>query len=382
MASIKKQPSGRWKVKYWTPDGRGQRTKTFDRKIDAERFAKTVEADKLRGTWVDPRHGQMLFKELAERWLPSTGHLRPGTRDNINSRLRNHVLPYFGDMPIGRIRPHHVREWVAGLSAAGLAPGTVKSVHGLFARILKMAEIDGLIVRTPVVAIMLPKEVSREEMIFLSPKQITALAEAIAPRYSTLVYTAAYTGMRIGELAALRVERVNVLRGVVDVVESLSEVNGHLHIGPTKTGARRSISLPRFLAHMLGQHIGCFSSPEGFVFASTEGLPLRRRNFYQRHYKPAVRKAGLDERLRFHDLRHTCAALLIAQGAHPKEIQERLGHSTIRLTFDRYGHLFPSLDDRLRDGLQGMYERARDLSVTRSDEEDDGDHPEGKEKAL
>jgi integrase len=64
----------------------------------------------------------------------------------------------------------------------------------------------------------------------------------------------------------------------------------------------------------------------------------------------------LHEGLRFHDLRHTCAALLIAQGAHPKEIQERLGHSTIRLTFDRYGHLFPSLDDRLREGLQVMYE--------------------------
>ena len=77
--------------------------------------------------------------------------------------------------------------------------------------------------------------------------------------------------------------------------------------------------------------------------------------FYARHFKPAVRRADVPDGLRFHDLRHTCAALLIANGAHPKEMQERLGHSTIRLTFDRYGHLFPSLDDRLRDGLDALF---------------------------
>lgn len=85
-----------------------------------------------------------------------------------------------------------------------------------------------------------------------------------------------------------------------------------------------------------------------------------RRNFYHRHFKPAVRRAGLPAKLRFHDLRHTCAAILIAQGAHPKEIQERLGHSTIRLTFDRYGHLFPTLDSRLRDGLEAAFREADD----------------------
>src|SRR4029077_570103 len=93
-------------------------------------------------------------------------------------------------------------------------------------------------------------------------------------------------------------------------------------------------------------------------FTSEEGLPLRR-SFYRRHYKPAVRRAGLPEALRFHDLRHSCAAILIAQGAHPKEIQERLGHSTIKLTFDRYGHLLPSLDDRLREGLDRMWEESQ-----------------------
>ncbi len=113
---------------------------------------------------------------------------------------------------------------------------------------------------------------------------------------------------------------------------------------------------------MLSEHIGRFPSLEGHVFSSAEGQALRRRNFYRRHFVPAVRRARL-EPLRFHDLRHTCAALLIAQGSHPKEIQERLGHSTIRLTFDRYAHLLPSLDDRLRDGLEAAYQASMPESL-------------------
>ena len=125
-------------------------------------------------------------------------------------------------------------------------------------------------------------------------------------------------------------------------MEALSEVNGHVTLGPTKTGAHRSVSLPPFLVAMLAAHVVEYASIDGFVFSLAEGMPLRR-NFYRRHFKPAVARAGLPPQHRFHDLRHMCTALLIAQGAHPKEIQERMGHSTIRLTFDRYGHLFSSL---------------------------------------
>ena len=174
-----------------------------------------------------------------------------------------------------------------------------------------------------------------------------------------MIFTAAYTGLRWGELASLHVDRVNLLRGTVDVAEAMTETNGHLATAPTKTGARRTVSLPRFLSDMLAGHIAAFPTTTGLVFSSAEGQPLRR-NLYRRHFKPAVRNAGLPEALRFHDLRHSCAAMLIAQGAHPKEIQERLGHSTIRLTFDRYGHLFPGLDERLREGLEAGYRAAQD----------------------
>lgn len=134
-------------------------------------------------------------------------------------------------------------------------------------------------------------------------------------------------------------------------MESLAEINGHFHLQSTKTGARRTVTLPRFLCEMLGEHIGRY--PGQYVFSGTSGGPLRR-TFYVRKFVPAVERAGLDG-LRFHDLRHTCATLLISMGAHPKEIAEHLGHSTIRVTFDRYGHLFPTLAARLREGMDAMY---------------------------
>jgi integrase len=105
-----------------------------------------------------------------------------------------------------------------------------------------------------------------------------------------LILTAAYTGLRAGELGALKVARLNLLRGTVDVVESLSEVRGQVTTGPTKTGARRSVALPRFLVRELEEHLAAYPST-GYVFTSAEGGPVRHRNFYRRHFKPAVAAA-------------------------------------------------------------------------------------------
>lgn len=133
-------------------------------------------------------------------------------------------------------------------------------------------------------------------------------------------------------------------------------MKGKLVFGPTKTYAHRTARLPRFLCDSLGEHLADRPRrPEDLVFTAPTGAPLRHNLFYARHYKPAVVRAGLPEALRFHDLRHTCAALLIAQGGHPKAIMERLGHSSIQVTLDRYGHLFPGLDEALTDGLEHTY---------------------------
>lgn len=360
MAHIQKRTDkdGVSYVARWIDPQGQERAKRFRRKVDAENHLTSVEASKLQGSYADPRLGKTRFEVYCEQWLASTSH-EAGTRLNIEGRIRNHIAPAFGPMTLNSIRPQHVRQWVGDLVGKGLAPATTVAAYNTLAKILKTAVIDGYIAKSPCVGIELPRRGKREEMRFLEPEGIEELAHSIDDRYRTLIYMASYTGLRWGELAALRITNLNLLKRSVDVAAAQTEINGNVKIKPfTKTGGRRTVSLPSFLAQMIGEHIGLFPAADDRVFSSAEGTPLRR-NFYRRHFKPAVLKTELDPKLRFHDLRHTCAALLIAEGAHPFEIMQRLGHSTIKTTFDRYGHLFPSLDERLREGLEARFQEAR-----------------------
>ena len=140
------------------------------------------------------------------------------------------------------------------------------------------------------------------------------------------------------------------------------------------------VGIPRLLAQVLGEHVEQYPSKDDFVFTSREGGAIRHRNFYRRHFRPAAlvarERAIADDRgneaipadLRFHDPRHTCAAILIANGRHMEEVKEHLGHSSIRVTSDRYGHLFPSARQALAEGLEAVFQEA---SADRSDSETD-----------
>jgi integrase len=227
----------------------------------------------------------------------------------------------------------------------GVASQTAPS---LVARVLRSEGLAGL-----------PRALSRE-MRFLTAEQVHHLAQAMPEPYPTLVYVLGYGGLRWGEMAALRRSRCDILRSRLHVVESLADVDGTLYFGATKTYGSRSVALPPFLRDLLVEHLHRSVGAEGneaLVFTAPDGSPLRNSAFHKRFWTPAVRAAGL-QGLRPHDLRHTAAALLIAQGAHYKAIQSHLGHSSITVTLDRYGHLFPDDQDRLADGLEKTYRDA------------------------
>ena len=343
----------RYVVRYRTP-ARGQRKRRFRRLADAERFRSAVEHSKTEGLFVDPKAGRQTFGEYAVRWLATKVDVRPRTLVNLEGRLRNHILPAFGDVPIGSITPEDVRDWVAALVRdKGLSAATVKAVFLTASQVFDTAEVDRVIGRSPCVPMRrkLPRARVRTEMLFLDDDQVAALVGEVSDRYRALVLMAAYTGARAGELEALRTERINWLRRRYNVVESLAEVGGRLSFGPTKTYETRWVPMPEFVASALREHVEAFASPDGLVFTSGEGAPLRHRNFMRRHFKPAAARAGLPEQFRFHDLRHTAAALLIAEGATMEQVKQILGHSTIRVTSDTYGHLFDDHADPLMAAL-------------------------------
>jgi integrase len=362
IEDLRSKPQGqgrlRWRVRYRDPAGR-ERAKSFARKVDAERFLQHAEADKLRGLWVDPQQGRRTVGELAERWYATTVTLKPKTREDYRSLLNNHVLPAFGDRAVASLDTLAVRGWLAGLVSKGLSPSRAKHAYYILFAVLEAAIQVGALVRNPAARVRVPHTHSRE-MHFLSAAEVERLAEAIVPPYGVLVRFAAYTGLRAGEIAALRVKRLDLLRGSVRVVESATEVGGRLMLGPTKTHADRTVRLPRFLREELAAYLADRPrDPDAFLFTAPRGGPLRHHNFYQRLFCPALPRAGLPGQIRFHDLRHTCAALLIAQGAHPKAIQAHLGHSSIQVTMDRYGHLFPDALEHLADRLDAVRTQAR-----------------------
>jgi integrase len=357
MGHIRRLDTSKYQARYRGTDGR-ERAKNFARKADAEAWITAGEASRLQGEWIDPRAGSILLATYAETWLGAKANLRPRTMVNVRGRLENHLLPRFGRRRLASIQPSEVREWVADLSRAGLAPETVKAIYLTLGQIMKTAQIDRLIGRSPCVGVELPKQATGEEMHFLTADQVGDLADAITPRFRALILTAAYAGMRAGELTALKRRRVNLQAGAIDVVEAMGEVGGVLVTGPTKTGKRRTLRVPPFLVDVLAQQMAEYPSSD-YLFTATEGGPVRHRNFSARHFRPAVERAGLPDELRFHDLRHTCAALMIASGCHLQEVKTYLGHSSIRVTSDRYGHLFPKAAESIRDRLQETFQKAQ-----------------------
>ncbi|HUP14654.1 MAG TPA: site-specific integrase [Acidimicrobiia bacterium] len=354
MAHIRRTDAGGWQVRYRDPGGR-ERARNFRRKTDAERFSVTVAADKIRGMWADPRLARITVSEWLSTWQASRVHLRPSTRALSESLLRNHVLPYFGDRRLGSVTPTDVQGFVAHLEEKGLAASTVRQCYLLVAGLFSSALDSDIIVRSPCRRINLPRD-SKTEMRFLAAEEVTDLAEVIDDRYRALVLTAAYAGCRFGELAGLKVHRLDLLRRSLTVAEALSEVRGQVRLAAPKTAAaRRQVALPKFLADELSTHMAVWPlGADGFVFTAPQGGPLLRRNFRRRAWLPAV-QASVGEPMRFHDLRHTHAAMLIAQGEHPKVIQNRLGHSSIKVTLDTYGHLFDGLDEAAAERLNAIF---------------------------
>lgn len=341
-------------MRYRDPTGK-ERAKGFSRKADADRFAVTVEADKLRGGWTDPRLSKTTVAEWSDRWLRTKSGLKPKTLAGYESNLRAHVLPAFKGYELRQIDRMAVEEWVADLQGRDLGTSAVRQARQVLNSMMTLAVEAGYLIANPVTGVKTARQPDTE-MLFLSAEEVERLAAAIREPYGTLVYVLAYGGIRWGEAAAVRRKRCQLLRSRIEVAESMSEARGQLHFGPTKTYRTRLVVVPGFLRDLLAEHLArrVEDDPDALVFTSPHGQALRNSNFRRQVWYRAVTDAGLPNGFRIHDLRHTCASLLISQGGHPKAIQAHLGHSSISVTMDRYGHLFPSDMEALANDLDTL----------------------------
>lgn len=403
FGGVRKYPNG-FQASYFDPRSRKRvyAPAMFRTKTDANNWLVDVQSMLRRGELPDLTAGRRPFREWAEHWL-ATRQVRSSTRRSYRGVLDRHLFPEFGGVPINAIDRHGVSRFLAELSEK-MAPGNVVNIRRVLSMVLNEAARSGAISRNPTDGVRV-KRPRRQEMVFLTREQVAALAEKVThpkipcgkgfryptyPEYGFMVRFASETGLRAGEIAALRIGRVDLMNSRVHVVESASQVprreaEGGIIYQETKTYEARSVPLTRSVAKELTEHLkGRPQDPNAFVFTSPGGGALYYDNFYNRHFKPAVQamidedeKRLIPETTRFHDLRHTYATLLIAAGANPLTVKQRMGHSSITVTMDRYAHLFPHLEQDITDRMDAAYREVHQPPMLVSCRPEAPEAPEG-----
>ena len=358
--SINRRKDGRWMGRYTvhTADGPKQRAVYGRTRAEvAEKLTKAM-ADRDGGLVFDA--GKLTVGEYVTRWLEDSvkGTVKPVTHESYARLVWVHVVPALGRVKLKALTPPHVRRLYREKLEGGLSTRTVQYLHVVLQRALKTAVRDGLIPRNPCEAVD-PPQVRRKEIRPLDRDQVRALFEAAKDdRLEALHIVAVHCGLRQGELLGLKWDDVDLEKGTLQVRRTLSAAKDSPTFSTPKTAkSRRRVNLTPTAIEALKRHserqaqemvsAGTLYRDQGLVFASLVGTPLSRHNL-TRSFKALLRRADLPHSVRFHDLRHTCATLLLSKGFNGKFVQELLGHASISITLDTYSHVMPGMADHTR----------------------------------
>jgi integrase len=344
----------RWRARYVDDNGR-ECTKAFARKADAQKWLDTEITPSLAtGTYVAPRAGRVTVAEMHASWSASQAHIARTTAATRRYTWDSRVAPQWGDVPVVDVKTAAVRAWVSKMVVEEVGAPTIENAFGLLRQVLGAAVEDCRIPRNPCEGVRLPKR-QHADRGYLSHRQVAALAAAVE-RQPEVVRFLAYTGLRWGEMAALRVQDFDMLRRRVNVSRSVTESGGLVWSTP-KTWERRSVPFPAALADELAE-LMVDKAREDLVFTDLRDGVLRVSNYRTRVFVPAVMRCQRDDdtfpAITPHDLRHTAASLAVSAGANVKAVQRMLGHAKASMTLDVYADLF----DEDLDGVANRLDAA------------------------
>jgi integrase len=362
--SITRRKDGLYMARYTVETAIGAKRKTLYGKTRGEVSEKLTKAmaDRDEGLVFDADN--LKVGEYLERWLVDSvlDTVRPTTYERYEQIVRIHVRPALGSVKLKNLTPVHVRGLYREKLEAGLSARTAQYIHVTLHKALKQAVQDGLIPRNATEAVKAP-QVRREEMRPLSGDQVKVLLEvARGDRLEALYVLAIHTGLRQGELLGLKWEDVDLESGTLRVRRTLVTAKGGPVLTAPKTkGSRRSVKLTQGAVEALRSHLkhqlqeidraGSLWRENGLMFASESGEPLDRRYLTSCRYKALLKRAELPM-IRFHDLRHTCATLLLSKNVNPKIVSEMLGHASIAITLDTYSHVLPNMRDQAAAAME------------------------------
>ncbi len=368
----KKRGAGEGSI-FQRGDGRWSATITVGHSSAGKRLRKTVygptkrdvteQLTRLQNQKLD---GQLIAREkltvadLCNRWLDHwTQNLTETSRKRYRDIVERFIKPRIGNVGLSKLRPAHVRGLLDQLAAEGLGDRQRQYVFATIRRALNLAVRLELAARNVCEAVDSPK-VTRRDIRPLTPHEADALLRHVAgTRWEAYFTLALSTGLRQGELFALVWDDIDLERGVLSVRHSVEEIDGRLIVKePKSASGRRAVRLDPTDVHLLREHRRILADEgHGFgqlVFCDSQGGILRRSNVQRNVWNPIRVALGL-QGVRFHDLRHSSASVMLRAGIHPKIVQERLGHSTIKLTMDTYSHLLPDAQNE----AAGAFHRSR-----------------------
>lgn len=357
--SIYRRKDGRWVGQYTVYTAKGPKYRYIYGKTRAAVAEKLSKAIAARSSGFVSDIGNRTLGAYLDRWLADSlrGTVRASTCERHEINVRVHINPSLGNVRLKGLTPAHVRGLHREKLDSGLASATVRKIHSTLHKALSQAVSDGLIPRNAA-DVKAPRPAPKEMRPLSEGEACTFLdvARTSGDRFEPLYVLAITTGLRRGELLGLRWEDVDLERGTLRVGRSLVREEGRHTVGETKTRrGRRQVNLTPRTVNALKAHrkrqleermrLAETYKDHGLVFSTSIGTPVNPENLVNRSFKPLLEKAGLPK-IRFHNLRHTCATLLLGRGVHPKFVQELLGHATIAITLDTYSHYLPSMGDQ------------------------------------
>lgn len=367
--SITQRKDGRWEGKVslgYRPDGTRIRKSVYGKtKTDVRTEMNRLIREHAAGMNVDVR--KQTVGQFLDTWLQDVakGSVRPRTYNSYAQLVRDHLKPSIGRHPLTKLTPQHVQAMMNDKLASGLSPRTVQYMRAVLRRALGQALKWGLVARN-VATLVDPPKSEHHDYVFMSPEQARAFLNAVKGDRLEALYSVALTlGLRQSEALGLQWDDIDFVNRTVSVRRSLQRINRELVLTDVKTKrSRRVIPLPNNVAVSLKEHrdrqaferkaLGAaWANVHDLVFTTSDGRPLDARGIVTQ-FKRHLNAAGLPD-MRWHDMRHSCASLMLAKGVDARTIMETLGHSQISTTMNTYSHVIPDLQRQAADRMDELF---------------------------
>jgi len=344
-----------------TPDG-PKRKYVYGRKYkDVEKKLAEAMGDAAKGIYFDDEN--QTVAQYMERWLEDSarGDLGHRAYHNYKLQITRHISPAFGRLKLSKLTAAPIQSLYAAKLRDGLKPSSVRYIHAVLHRALEQAVRFNLIPFNPAARVDPPK-IRQEEITPLDAEQARRFLHAArGDRFEALYVLSLTTGLRMGEALGLRWSDIDLDAGTLRVNRQVQRMRGGggLVFSEPKNASRRTLELPQRALEALRSHRkeqaeeklrAADYGDSGLVFATGKGTPIDAQNIVNRYFKPLLKRAELPD-IRWHDLRHTYATLLLARGTHPTYVQKSLGHASVQLTLDRYSHWMPSMGRNTAEGI-------------------------------